>query len=50
MKVVISPAKSLNYSSQLPTQEFTEAEFLNQSNKIQTVTKKLKPKEINEYF
>ena len=40
MKIVISPAKSLDYESHLPTQEFSNASFLEQSERIQKTLKK----------
>ena len=48
MKIVISPAKSLDYTTALPTQRFTEAQFLDKSNTIQKTLKKKKPKDLME--
>lgn len=48
MKIVISPAKSLDYTSALPTQRFTEAAFLSKSETIQKTLKKKKPKDLME--
>ena len=48
MKIVISPAKSLNYEKEVPFKIHTEAEFLKQSNAIQKVMKKKKPKVLSE--
>ena len=48
MKIVISPAKSLDYTTALPTQRFTEAQFLNKANTIQKTLKKKKPKDLME--
>ena len=46
MKIVISPAKSLNFESQLPTKTFTESQFLKEANTIQKTLKKQKPKQL----
>ena len=46
MKIVISPAKSLNFESQLPTKQFTEPQFLKEANTIQKTLKKKKPKQL----
>ena len=46
MKILISPAKSLDYTSELPTQEFTSPQFLQEAKKIQKVLKSLKPKDL----
>ncbi|MGV7106710.1 peroxide stress protein YaaA [Flavobacterium sp. U410] len=48
MKIIISPAKSLDYTSALPTQRFTEAAFLSKSETIQKTLKKKKPKDLME--
>lgn len=48
MKIVISPAKSLDYTSELPTKRYTEAQFLNKSETIQKALKKKKPKDLME--
>ncbi|MCB0373587.1 MAG: peroxide stress protein YaaA [Muricauda sp.] len=44
MKIVISPAKSLDFETVLPTSRFTQPEFLEQAEKLNTVLKKKKPK------
>lgn len=46
MKIVISPAKSLNFESELPTKQYSEANFLKEANTIQKVLKKKKPKQL----
>jgi cytoplasmic iron level regulating protein YaaA (DUF328/UPF0246 family) len=46
MKIVISPAKSLNLNKELPTSLFTEASFLKQAETIQKTLKKKKPKQL----
>jgi uncharacterized protein len=48
MKIVISPAKSLNFEKQLPTNLFTEPQFLKQAATIQKTLKKKKPKVLAE--
>lgn len=48
MKIVISPAKSLNFAQALPTNLHTESVFLKESKKIQSVLKKKKPSELSE--
>jgi uncharacterized protein len=44
MKIVISPAKSLNFEKVVPTQRFSEPQFLKQAESIQKTLKKKKPK------
>jgi len=48
MKIVISPAKSLNFESELPTQNFSEASFLKEARQIHGVLKKLKPNDLSQ--
>ena len=48
MKIVISPAKSLDYTTALPTQNFSEPQFLDKANTIQKTLKKKKPKDLME--
>jgi uncharacterized protein len=48
MKIVISPAKSLNLETTIPTQQYTEAVFLKQAETIQKTIKKQKPKQLME--
>ncbi len=48
MKIVISPAKSLNFEKQLPTINYTEPQFLKQATTIQNTLKKKKPNELSE--
>ncbi len=47
MKLVISPAKSLDFESKLPTQKFTEAQFLMQSEKLNKLLKKKSAKTLS---
>lgn len=39
MKLVLSPAKSLNYESPLPTKQYTEPDFLTQSERLNKLLK-----------
>jgi cytoplasmic iron level regulating protein YaaA (DUF328/UPF0246 family) len=46
MKIVISPAKSLNFEKQIPTNRFSEPKFLKEATTIQNTLKKKKPKQL----
>ena len=48
MKIVISPAKSLNYESKLPVANYSESAFIKDSEMIQKTLKKKQPKELME--
>lgn len=48
MKIVISPAKSLDFESKAPTSQFTEGIFLNEAEKLNSVLKKKSPKKLSE--
>jgi uncharacterized protein len=48
MKIVISPAKSLNFEKDLPTNQFSESIFLKDAKKIHSVLKNIKPIELSE--
>ncbi len=48
MKIVISPAKSLDFESALPTEKYTQPAFLAQSEKLNKVLLKKKPKALSE--
>ena len=48
MKIVISPAKSLNYESKLPVANYSESAFLKNSEVIQKTLKNKQPKELME--
>jgi hypothetical protein len=48
MKIVISPAKSLDYETPMPTKQFTQAIFLEEAEKINTVLKKKSPKQLSD--
>lgn len=48
MKIVISPAKSLNFEKELPTSKFTESLFLKESKKVHKILKAKKPSELSE--
>jgi uncharacterized protein len=47
MKLLVSPAKSLNFEKELPTTQFSEAIFLKESKKVHSVLKKIKPSELS---
>jgi uncharacterized protein len=48
MKIVISPAKSLNFEKELPTTQHTEPSFLKESRQIHKVLKQESPKQLSE--
>ena len=48
MKIVISPAKSLNFEKELPTKLHTEPLFLKESKQIQKVLKEKKPADLSD--
>lgn len=48
MKIVISPAKSLNFEKELPTKQHTQPAFLKQATTIQKTIKKKKPQQLSE--
>jgi len=48
MKLVISPAKSLDFESKLPTTKTTEAQFLEQSKNLNNILKKKSAKDISK--
>jgi len=48
MKIVISPAKSLDFETPLPTQEFTSSHFIKESKAINKVIRQKSPKELSE--
>lgn len=48
MKIVISPAKSLDFQTKVPTAKFTQGIFLNEAKKLNKVLKKESPKELSE--
>jgi cytoplasmic iron level regulating protein YaaA (DUF328/UPF0246 family) len=48
MKIVISPAKSLNFEKELPTNLFSKSEFLKESKIVNEVIKQKSPKELSE--
>ncbi|KAB1157619.1 peroxide stress protein YaaA [Flavobacterium luteum] len=48
MKIVISPAKSLDFETTLPTQEYTNSRFIKESTLINKVIKQKSPKELSE--
>lgn len=48
MKIVISPAKSLDFETTLPTARFSEPQFLEQSIKLNAVLVKKKPRALSK--
>ncbi|HEU0136922.1 MAG TPA: peroxide stress protein YaaA [Flavobacterium sp.] len=46
MKIVISPAKTLEYERELPVQQFSQPAFLSQSRKVHKVLKQQKPSDL----
>ena len=48
MKIIISPAKSLNFDKDLPTSDFSFPEFLNESKSINDVLKTKNPKHLKD--
>ncbi|MGB5821203.1 MAG: peroxide stress protein YaaA [Saonia sp.] len=48
MKIVISPAKSLDFESKLPTSTYTQPVFLKESEQLNKVLKKKKPKALSQ--
>ncbi|GGG52392.1 UPF0246 protein [Croceivirga lutea] len=48
MKIVISPAKSLDFDSSLPTKRYTEPEFIEEAQKLNKVLVKKKPKALKD--
>lgn len=47
MKIVISPAKSLNFETPLPVSIFSEASFLKEARQVHKVLKTFSPKELS---
>lgn len=48
MKIVISPAKSLNFERELPTEKCSQPQFLEQSEKLNKVLAKKKPQALSK--
>jgi uncharacterized protein len=48
MKIVLSPAKSLNFEKELPTSQYTESSFLKESRQVHKVLKQQSPKTLSE--
>lgn len=48
MKIIISPAKTLDFESKLPTENYTKHDYLNQSILINDVLKKLSPDDLSQ--
>lgn len=48
MKIVLSPAKSLNFEKELPTSQYTSSSFLKESRQVHKVLKQQSPKSLSE--
>src|SRR5690606_11676264 len=48
MKIVISPAKSLDFESPLPTEKYSQPQFLETAEKLNGILKRKKPKALAE--
>ncbi|WP_350291178.1 peroxide stress protein YaaA [uncultured Croceitalea sp.] len=48
MKIVISPAKSLDFETKLPTDKYSTPQFIEQSEKLNKVLAKKKPKALSQ--
>ncbi|NOQ91088.1 MAG: peroxide stress protein YaaA, partial [Flavobacteriaceae bacterium] len=48
MKIVISPAKSLDFDSTVPTDKYTVPQFIEEAEKLSKVLKKKSPKQLSK--
>nr|WP_315252666.1 peroxide stress protein YaaA [uncultured Flavobacterium sp.] len=48
MKIVLSPAKSLNFEQELPTAQYTASSFLKESRQVHKILKQQSPKKLSE--
>ena len=48
MKIVISPAKSLDFETKVPTEKYTKCAFLKQASKLNTVLKQKSPADLSK--
>ncbi len=48
MKIVVSPAKSLDFETAVPTTDFTQGQFLKEAAQLNAVLKKKKPAELSK--
>ncbi len=48
MKIVISPAKSLDFETKVPINKYTQGVFLDEASKINSILKKKTPKKLSE--
>ncbi|MEW7292547.1 peroxide stress protein YaaA [Aquimarina sp. 2304DJ70-9] len=48
MKIVVSPAKSLDFETKLPTQQYTQPVFLPEAEKLNAALKKKTPKKLSD--
>ncbi len=47
MKIIISPAKSLDYKTSIPSKQFTQGIFLDEAAKLNVILKKKSPKQLS---
>lgn len=48
MKIVVSPAKSLNYESELPTTQYSDPTFLKEAERLNKLLKKKSPRSLSK--
>ena len=48
MKILLSPAKSLDYKSELPTSKISEGCFLNEAQYLNNILREKSPNELSE--
>lgn len=48
MKIIISPAKSLDFETEMPTDRFTRSAFMKESKLVNSIIRKKSPKELSE--
>lgn len=48
MKIVVSPAKSLNFESEVPTNDFTQPVFIKQAERLSRILKKKSPRSLSK--
>lgn len=48
MKIVVSPAKALDFETELPTRTYTQPQFLEQAERLNKVLKKKRPKALSK--
>ncbi|MEN8187255.1 MAG: peroxide stress protein YaaA [Bacteroidota bacterium] len=48
MKIIISPAKSLDFETPVPTEKYSECQYLDQAEKLNSVLKEKSPKQLEK--